>query len=74
MVARYEANTESGTKAQIKLMVFNDPDITSGEIMDKLAKKSTNVSRFTVDGIRSDTRQTLRLLRGRGLLSEKVNI
>lgn len=60
-------------KTQIKLMIFKDPTIPSNRIIEALSKRNVAPSKFTVEGIRADTRHTLKLLSERGMLS-KVKI
>lgn len=65
-------------KSRIKKMILRDPGITTDEILTELARKGGKdaplPSRFLVDGIRNDTRQTLRLLKQAGLLADGVQI
>ena len=61
-------------KEQIKLMIFKDPGIPTKDIMDKLSKRNVAPSKFTVEGIRADTRNTLKLLNRRGMLSKDIKI
>lgn len=70
-----------GVKARIKEMVIDDPSIGLDDILRKLSSKSRDQeddknlpSRFMVESIRSDTRQTLRLLKSLGYLSKAVPI
>jgi hypothetical protein len=59
-------------KTQIKLMVLNDPAIQAKEIMDHLAKRNVAPSKFTVEGIRADLKHTLRILKEKGLISNRA--
>lgn len=57
-------------KKQIKLMLFKDPATPATQILEQLARRSIALSKFTVEGIRADTRHTLRLLKEHGMLSD----
>lgn len=63
---------------RIRRMVIDDPEITSEVIIGRLKpkddKKAEVPSKFMVESLRTDTRQTLRLLRDLGLLDTKVRI
>jgi hypothetical protein len=58
-------------KKQIKLMLFKDPATSAIQIIEQLAKRSVALSKFTVEGIRADTRHTLKLLKEQGMLADR---
>jgi hypothetical protein len=57
---------------RIRRMVIDDPEITIDEILSSIKPKNDKraelPSRFMVDSLRNDTRQTLRLLKDLGFL------
>lgn len=76
MVAR-ERGTGS-VRERIRRMVIEDPNIKTDAILGALKPKNEvkaeMPSRFMVDTLRNDTRQTLRLLRDLGYLTDDVRI
>lgn len=79
-VVEFEANghghpnysSGENTKKQIKQMVLDNPKITAVEIINRLAKRNAAPSKFLVEGVRSDMRQTLKLLKERGLIDVEL--
>lgn len=58
----------TGVKAEIKQLLLDDPSISADAIIEKLAKRGTPPSKFTVASIRADFRHSLKFLIQKGLL------
>lgn len=72
-----ERERGGSVKDRIKRMVIEDPGINFTGITDRLKRGGDKVelpSEMLIESVRSDTRQTLRLLADMGLLSSKVKI
>jgi hypothetical protein len=65
---RYQS-TGKGIKTKVKLMVLNDPRITTDEIVERLGIDSQAISRILVSNIRAEFRSTLKLLK-----EQRVNV
>jgi hypothetical protein len=65
-----ERLTGDSIKRQIKLMLFKDPSTPAAQIIEHLARRSVALSKFSVEGIRADTRHTLKLLKEQGMLRD----
>jgi hypothetical protein len=65
---RYQS-TGKGIKTKVKLMVLNDPRITTDEIVERLGIDSQAISKILVSNIRMEFRSTLKLLK-----EQRVNV
>lgn len=61
-----------GIKVRIKEILLDDPKVSSTKIYDMLNEEGLQASRFTVTGIRSEFRHTIRVLVKRGLLKMDI--
>lgn len=65
----------TGVGVRIKELLIANPDLSAQDIIDTIIKNGGTVpTKFTVSAIRSDTRQTLKLLKNKGLLSDTIKI
>lgn len=78
MPERYGRENSAVTKAAIKRLIIADPGMPAEEILDALGRKARKgtalPSKFLVDSIRSDTRETLKLLKELGFLHRSIRI
>lgn len=64
---------EQGVKVRIKKLILKRPDISADEIIRRLIKQGVDApSKFTVVGIRSEFRHSLRLLKQEGYIDIEI--